>query len=210
MKAVIYSRVSTKEQSTARQVEELRNVAGFQPMKVFKEKISGFSKSAKQRPELNKAFEYMNQHEIDCIMVHEISRLGRNTVDVLNLIEVFKDHQKIIYIHNLGIKINTQNAKDEMFSKLIVTLMIDLARLESEQMSYRIKSGIKARKKRGLNTGRKVGSTESHENFLNKHKDIQKYFKKGYSFREIQKICKCSPNTIQKVKMILSEQNNRN
>ncbi|BDD02371.1 hypothetical protein [Persicobacter psychrovividus] len=95
--------------------------------------------------------------------------------------------------------INTGAAKEEAFSKLIITLMADLARLESEQMSYRIKSGIRVRKEKGLHTGRKVGSKESKEKFLAKHQDIVKYLEKGFSYREIQRLCKCSPNTVQKV-----------
>jgi DNA invertase Pin-like site-specific DNA recombinase len=78
--------------------------------------------------------------------------------------------------------------------------MADLARLESEQMSYRIKSGIRSRKAKGLTTGRQIGSKETVERFLSKHLDIQKYLSKGYSSREIQRLCRCSPNTVKKVK----------
>ncbi|WP_338399592.1 helix-turn-helix domain-containing protein [Persicobacter psychrovividus] len=77
--------------------------------------------------------------------------------------------------------------------------MADLARLESEQVSYRIKSGIRARKEKGLHTGRKVGSKESKDKFLAKRQDIVRYLEKGFSYREIQRLCKCSPNTVQKV-----------
>ena len=47
--------------------------------------------------------------------------------------------------------------------------MADLARMESEQMSQRIKSGIRARKEKGLATGRKTNSTETKEKFLNSY-----------------------------------------
>lgn len=202
MKAIIYSRVSTKAQSTSRQVDELRKVTGFDIKGIFREKVSAFSKVASERPALNKALESMEKNGIDCLMVHEISRLGRNTLDVLNLVDTLKNKHKLLYIHNLGITLNARDAKEAMFTQLIVTLMADLARLESEQLSFRIKSGIRARKERGLHTGRKVGSRENKEKFLAKHKDIQKFLEKGYSSREIQAICKCSPNTIQKVKKI--------
>ncbi|MCR9251714.1 MAG: hypothetical protein NXI20_14915, partial [bacterium] len=105
----------------------------------------------------------------------------------------------------LGCTIGAFGVKEEAFTKLIVTIMSDLARLESDQMSNRIKSGIKARKAKGLTTGRKVGSRETKEKFLAKHTDIQKYIKKGYSSREIQKICMCGPGTIQKVKSFMGE-----
>lgn len=200
MKAIIYTRVSTKEQSTARQLNDMKSVDGFVVAKVFSEKSSGFSISIYDRPVLQSALQYIDTKKIECIMVSEVSRLGRNTHEVLNLIEDLRKKQVAIYIHNLGTTINIKDQSGEIFTKLIVTIMADLARLESEQMSYRIKSGIKARKAKGLTTGRKYGSMESSEKFLAKHTDIQNYIKKGYTSREIQKLCNCSPNTIQKVK----------
>lgn len=200
MKAILYTRVSTKDQSTARQVNDMKSLPEFEIVKVFSEKVSGFSVSVDDRPILQKALSYLKSSEANCIMVSEVSRLGRNTHEVLGLIEDLKKQGVAIYIHNLGTTINKSESSSEIFTKLIVTIMADLARLESEQMSYRIKSGIKARKANGLTTGRKIGSIESKEKFLSKHSNIQKYLSKGYSSREIQKLCKCSPNTIKKVK----------
>ena len=200
MKAILYTRVSTKDQSTARQVNDMKSLSDFDIAKVFSEKVSGFSVSVDDRPTLQKALSYLKANDIKCLMVSEVSRLGRNTHEVLGLIEDLKKQGVALYIHNLGTTINKSESSSEIFTKLIVTILADLARLESEQMSHRIKSGIKARKAKGLTTGRMIGSTESKEKFLSKHSDIQKYLNKGYSSREIQKLCKCSPNTIQKVK----------
>ncbi|WP_425390778.1 recombinase family protein [Ekhidna sp.] len=200
MKAILYTRVSSKDQSTLRQVNDMKSLKEFEVVKIFSEKISGFSVSIDDRPILQKALSYLRSGEANCIMVSEVSRLGRNTHEVLGLIEDLKKQGVAIYIHNLGTTINKSESSSEIFTKLIVTIMADLARLESEQMSYRIKSGIRSRKSKGLTTGRKVGSIESREKFLAKHSDIQKYLAKGYSSREIQKLCKSSPNTIKKVK----------
>ena len=206
MKAILYTRVSTKDQSTARQVNDMKSLSEFEIVKVFSEKVSGFSVSVDDRPILQKALSYLKSGEANCIMVSEVSRLGRNTHEVLGLIEDLKKQGIAIYIHNLGTTINKSESTSEIFTKLIVTIMADLARLESEQMSYRIKSGIKARKAKGLTTGRIIGSTETKEKFLSKHSNIQKYLNKGYSSREIQKLCKCSPNTIKKVKDSITNQ----
>jgi DNA invertase Pin-like site-specific DNA recombinase len=200
MKSIIYTRVSSNDQSTQRQLDDMRSIKGFNVDKVFSEKISAFTKTSDERPGLQQALSYIKKHSIECIMISEVSRLGRNTVDVLNLIEQLKLQKVALYIHNLGTTINTKDQAGEIFTKLIVTIMADLARLESEQLSYRIKSGIRSRKSKGLTTGRKVGSSESITKFLSKYEDIQRYLVKGYSSREIQKLCLCSPNTIKKVK----------
>lgn len=206
MRAIIYTRVSSKDQSTKRQLDDMKAVYGFNVVDMFSEKISAFTKSASERPGLQKAISYSIENKVECVMISEVSRLGRNTLEVLSLIEEFKKEGIAIYIHNLGTTINTKDQSGEIFTKLIVTIMADLARLESEQMSYRIKSGIRSRKARGLTTGRKIGSKESVEKFLSKHKDIIKYLSKGYSSREIQRLCHCSPNTIKKIKDSLGNQ----
>lgn len=203
MQSIIYSRVSKSDQSTLRQINDMKALKDFEVIKVFSEKISGFTKTASERPVLQKALLFANDNSIECIMISEVSRLGRNTHEVLNLIEDLKKLGVAIYIHNIGATINKADSASEIFTKLIVTIMADLARLESEQMSYRIKSGIRSRKAKGLTTGRKVGSKESTESFLSKHQDIQRFLMKGYSSREVQKLCKCSPNTIKKVKNAL-------
>lgn len=206
MTAAIYTRVSTQDQSTARQVNDLKKVEEFDVVKVYSEKISGFSKKMEERKQLQAMLRYVEENAIDAIMVHEISRLGRNTHETLTLLKQLEEKGIRLYIHNLNITLYAGKATDDIFSKLIVTIVSDLARLESEQLSTRIKSGIEERKRKGLATGRLKGSVESKEKFLSKHKDIQKYLKNGMSYGEIKKLCSCGMSTISKVKEFLSEQ----
>lgn len=204
MKAVIYTRVSTKDQTTQRQVNDLNKVEFFEVIKTFSENISGFSKSMEERKGLQDMLKYVRKNGIDCIMVSEVSRLGRNTVECLNLMKELEDQGICLYIHNLGCTIGKDCGQDSIFTKLIVTIMADLARMESEQLSQRIKSGIRNRKANGLATGRQVNSTESKERFLSKHKDVQKYLSLGRSYAEISKLTGAAPTTISKVKKALA------
>ena len=80
--------------------------------------------------------------------------------------------------------------------------MADLSRMESEQMSYRIKSGLQERRRKGLAIGRQFGTIESREKFLNKHKNVIRYFKKGESIRWIGNKVGMSPTTVQKIKKV--------
>lgn len=206
MKSVIYTRVSSQEQSTSRQVNDLRKVEGFEVVKVFSEKISGFSKKMEERKQLQAMLRYLTDNpDVEAIQIHELSRVGRNTHETLTLLKKFEEQRIKLYIHNLNITLNAGNPSDDIFAKLIVTIVSDLARLESEQLSARIKSGIQERKRRGLHTGRLVGTVESREKFLAKHKDIQKYLKQGMSYSEIKRLCSCGMSTISKVKEYLTE-----
>jgi putative DNA-invertase from lambdoid prophage Rac len=203
-KAIIYTRVSTSGQTTDRQVKDLRET-GYEIIKVFSEKISGFNKSITERQELQKALAFMEKEGVKCLLIHEISRLGRNTTEVLNLLKDLENKGISVYIHNLGITLSAENDSNHVFTKLVITIMADLARMESEQLSLRIKSGIRSRKASGLHTGRKVNSTESREKFLGKHKEVIKYLKLGRSYQEITKLTGAAPYTISKVKKALAE-----
>lgn len=205
MKAVIYTRVSTNEQTTQRQVNDLSKVQGFDVVKTFSENVSGFSKSMDDRKGLQDMLRYVRKNDVKCIMVSEVSRLGRNTLECLNLIKEMEDQGICLYIHNLGCTLGKDSGQDSIFTKLIITIMADLARMESEQLSQRIKSGIRNRKENGLHTGRKVNSKESKERFLGKHKDVQKNLNLGRSYSEITKLTGTAPYTISKVKKALAE-----
>lgn len=85
-----------------------------------------------------------------------------------------------------------------MFPNLVVTIIADLSRLESEQLFYRIKSGIRERKAKGLHVGRMVESTETREKFLRKHKKAIKLLNISRSYKEIQAITGTAPATIRK------------
>lgn len=203
MKSVIYTRVSTKDQTTARQVSDLKKAEGFEVVKVFSENISGFKKSIQERPVLQSMLKYVDDHGIKCIMVSEISRAGRNTQETLTLIHEFEKKGICLYIQNLGITLGADNEKDRMFQRLVITIMADLSRLESEQLSYRIKSGLRERKAKGLHVGRKVESQETKEKFLAKHTKAIKLLTTGRSYKEIQAITGASPATISKIKKAL-------
>lgn len=203
MKSVIYSRVSNKNnQSTARQINELKEVKGFEIVKTFTESISGFTKSVHERPALQEALQYIYENKIECLMIHEISRIGRRTEEVLGLLRELKENGVKVYIKSLGLTVNDDDNQSEIVSKLLITIMSDIARMESEMLSYRIISGLNERKRKGLKIGRQFNTNETLDKFLNKpiNKKIAKYLKRGESIRWTAKQCDASPTTVQKVK----------
>ena len=110
-----------------------------------------------------------------------------------------------LYIHNLGLTLGADSEKDRIFNKLIITILSDVARLESEQLSYRIKSGLRSRKAKGLHVGRKIDSFESNEKFLAKHQKAIKLLQQGRSYKEIQNNVGTSPATLSKIKKVLGQ-----
>ena len=90
-KVVIYARVSSAgdRQSTDRQIEDLTRYAegkGLDVIKIFKEHISG-ARTNKEREALSECLEFCRAEHPGTLMVTELSRLGRSTVEVLKAVE---------------------------------------------------------------------------------------------------------------------------
>ena len=83
-----YIRVSTEHQETARQEAIMQQ---YQVERVFAEKMSG--KNA-NRPELKAMLEFVRDG--DTLYIESISRLGRSTRDLLNILDVLQ--KKAAYI----------------------------------------------------------------------------------------------------------------
>ena len=84
MANVAYVRVSTVEQNTARQFADFEK-QGIKIDKTFEEKISGKDRN---RPQLKAMIDYVR--EGDKVYIESYSRLARNTLDLLNIIEELK------------------------------------------------------------------------------------------------------------------------
>ena len=83
MSKIGYIRVSTEHQETARQQEIMD---GYQVDRIFSEKLSGANTD---RPQLRAMLDYVR--EGDTLYIESISRLGRSTKDLLNIIDTLTD-----------------------------------------------------------------------------------------------------------------------
>ena len=88
MSKIGYIRVSTEHQETARQQEIM---CSYQVDRIFSEKLSGANTD---RPQLRAMLDYVR--EGDTLYIESISRLGRSTKDLLNIIDT---HRKRCYPH---------------------------------------------------------------------------------------------------------------
>ena len=81
MKAVIYARVSSTDESQSyeRQISDLKKWANYKNLEIveeFAEKISGFKKGLDERKEFNNMLKYIDDNHIKHIMISELSRLS--------------------------------------------------------------------------------------------------------------------------------------
>lgn len=125
-----YIRVSTIEQNTERQ---LRDVVCD---RVYEEKISGKDTN---RPQLQAMLS--NIRSGDIINIHEMSRLARNTRDLLNLVEEITSKGATIIFHKENITFNG-NEKQDPYQKMMMTMLGAVAELERSILLERQREGI--------------------------------------------------------------------
>ena len=206
MNVVIYSRVSsqTVRQSTERQVTELRKFAidrGYTVCTVLEEKISG-RKANLDRPVLLNCLEYCTnpQNKVDMLLVTEISRLGRSTLELLKALDTLHCHKVSVYIQNLNIETLLPDKTVNPLSSLITTLLGELAAMERQGILDRLNSGRALYIEKGGRLGRNIGSKKSLERKREEYKEAIALLKKGYSIRNVAKLTGRAVSTIQIIK----------
>ena len=211
MKVVIYSRVSTSIQDYKRQTEELLSYSkkmNYDVVSIFEEKVSGYKKN-EDRPELLNMISFIKENKIDKVLCWELSRLGRNTIEVLKTIELLNENCISLYIKNHNIETLNDDCKINPMSQFMIQILTSISEMERTTIRQRIKSGYDSYINNGGKVGRKVGFRKEDSIFLNENKEIIKLLKQNYSVRNIMKITSKSNGTIQKVRNILLNTNDK-
>lgn len=136
-----YVRVSTVEQNEARQMETMKR---YEVEKVFSEKISAKNT---ERPKLQELMEFAR--EGDVIVIHDFSRLARNTADLLKIVETLT--QKGIHLISSKENIDTSTPT----GKLLLTVIGAISEFERTNLLERQAEGIAIAKANGVYKGRK-------------------------------------------------------
>ena len=199
-KVVIFARVSTNIQDYERQVNELTAVAqnnNWMVAATFCEKISGAKKNT-ERKELTKMIDYVRANNINIVMVTELSRLGRDTLQVLEVIEQFNKLGISLFIQNYHIETLNDNGTINTMSQFLITILAEVARMERKTIRERVESGYKNYRANGGKVGRKEGYRKSDIDMREQYAEEIRLLRKGISLRNISKITGTSINTIRK------------
>jgi DNA invertase Pin-like site-specific DNA recombinase len=205
MRVVIYSRVSTITQDYKRQTEELQEYAhkmGFEVVNTFEEKISG-GKSNDERPKLMAMINFIKENKINKVLCWELSRIGRNTIEVLKTIKLLNDNCISLFIKNYNIETLNDKCEINPLSQFMIQILTSVSEMEKTTIRQRVKSGYDSFRKNGGKVGRKEGFKKDNELLLKEHKDIFKLLKQDYSVRKVMKLTGKSSGTVQKVKKII-------
>lgn len=198
----LYCRVSSEgdRQSTTRQVEDLKRFCeanDYMIKNIFEEHISGAKKN-EQRKVLMQCLNFCVNNHIKILAVHELSRLGRSTLQVLKSLEMLHEAKVSVYIHNLGLYTLMEDGTNPIAS-IICTVMSELGSIERSQIVYRLQSGRALYKANGGKFGNE-GYRKSKEKKAEEYKDVISYLRKGYSIRITAKLTGKGMSTVQRIK----------
>jgi DNA invertase Pin-like site-specific DNA recombinase len=202
----ILVRVSTVKQETARQISELQQYAvskDYEVLDICQETISGTA-GDDRRHGLRRAEQLAREGKIKKVLVHEISRIARRNSVAHRFVETLEDYGVSLYWHAQGVETLLPNGKRNPAAGIMLALLAEIARNESETLRDRIKSGLALARERGVVLGRRKGTTLSREQFLQKHKDIVRQLKAHQSLRNTAKIVDKGISTVQRVKVVLA------
>lgn len=202
--AVIYARVSSvnDRQDTSRQIEDLKKYANSQDIEVvatFEEHISGAKKN-EERQVLTECLEYCTTNSVHYLLLSELSRLGRSTLQVLRSLERLHEAKVSVYIQNLGLYTLQPNGEVNPIASIMVTILAEMSNIERSNIVYRLNSGRTNYIAKGGKLGRKTGSIKTEERKREEYKEVIALLKKGYSVRNVAKLQSIGISTVQRIK----------
>ena len=211
MRVVILARVSTDKQEYQRQVVELTDYCskmGYDVAKIFVNKVSGAKKN-EDRPEIMEMLQYIEQNNIDKVCVLEISRLGRNTLEALKVIELLNERKVCLYIKNYNLETLDSEGNVNPVASLICTILLEIAQMERLTIKERMESGRRQYIEKCRREGIKMGRPDTYRKNIEEYKkQYQREFsliRKGLSLANISAITGTSINTIRKVRILVRE-----
>ena len=186
--AALYCRVSTADQTCARQERDLKafaKKAGYKVVGVWKETSSG---AKNDRAERKKILALAQAREIDVTLVTELTRWGRSMLDLFHTLQDLQSWD-VSLVAQTWLQFDLRSAQ----GKLIASLMAALAEFERDLLRERVRSGIAAARKRGMVFGRRPGQRIKADRHAPR---VLKLVEAGHSYREISHRLSISKNTV--------------
>lgn len=168
MKVIAHTRISTDQQDLEKQKHLLLDYAQKQGWLIdeFIE-VAVSSKKSPRKRKIDELLEKLTQGDV--LLVAELSRLGRNMLETLNIINTLSEKGiRLVFVRQPELSTTATHAK------LLLAIYSYFAESEREYISIRTKQGLKAAKAKGVKLGRPKGSKNKKGRVLDSHKYGQK------------------------------------
>lgn len=192
MKIAIYSRKSKftgKGDSIGNQIDRCKDYINFIFMEeknieieIFEDE--GYSGKNTDRPAFKKMMHMIKMKEIDAVIVYQLNRLGRKVKDILETIDIFKEHK--CALHSVTEKIDTSSPMGTMF----LTILASISQFERDDLIQRITDNmyLLARDGRWLGGQAPLGFNNVRQSFIDGHGKTRHYSSLVINEEEIDKV----------------------
>lgn len=185
-----YIRVSTDKQTVENQRFEIENYCKERNLIVnawIEETISGTKKVDERK--LGKLLHKV--HSGDIIICAELSRLGRNLLMIMSILNYCMENEIQVWT----IKDNYKLGND-LNSKVLAFAFGLSAEIERNLISQRTKEALNRKRAEGVILGRPKGKKSSYYKLTGQEKRIKELREKGLSWKNIAKILNVNRNTL--------------
>ena len=193
-----YNRTSTIQQDG----ERFKLDKSEYDLTLFDKGVSGKIPFKEREQVKNHLIKLVEDGSVSELVVEELSRLGRNTVDTLITLRWLDEYNINVVVMNMGNLQSRIDGKKNPIWNMITSVMSSLYELERENILERTEAGRRAFVQNGGILGRRHGTTENRNDFLKKEKTkkIFSLLEKGKSVRDISSRLGVSSTTIVKVR----------
>ena len=205
-KVVLLVRVSTDKQEYRRQINELKGFCekmDWEIAEIFANKVSG-AETIENRTEIVEMVEFVRENEVKRVVCLEISRLGRNTLEALKVIQILNENKVSLYIKNYSLETLNADGSVNPIASLICTILLEIASMERLTIRERMNSGrtqyIERCRREGIKMGRPATYKKELDTYKQQYQKEIGLLKRGISLRNVASITGASVNTIRKIK----------
>ena len=205
-KVILLVRVSTDRQEYRRQINELNDFCAkmnWDIVGTFANKVSG-AVSIENRTEITEMIEFVRTNDVKRVVCIEISRLGRNTLEALKVIQILNENKVSLYIKNYSLETLNNDGSVNPVASLICTILLEIASMERLTIRERMNSGrtqyIEKCRKEGIKMGRPSTYKKDLDSYRLQYQKEIGLLKKGISLRNVASITGTAVNTLRKVK----------
>ena len=163
-RVVILARVSTDKQEYEQQINELSDYCrkmNWSVEKIFANKISGAVRND-EREEIAELINYVKTNDIRRVVCLEISRVGRNTLEALKVIQILNENKVSLFVKNYNLKTLDVDGNVNPITSLICTILLEIASMERLTIKERMASGRKQYIERCRRDGIKMGRPSTY------------------------------------------------
>lgn len=185
---------------------DICNRNGWKIVHTVENKVSGAKKN-EEREEIVELLDYVKHNKIDIVVATEVSRLGRDTLEALKIIEILNENKVNLYFANYGIETLLPDGTVNPIARLILTICLEISAYERNLIKYRMRVGyeeyLKKRKEdSSLRLGR-MGYKKSEQEYREDYAQELTLLRKSISLRIVQKLTGTSIGTLQKIKQYI-------